>query len=93
MTATEIEHGTDIEIINALDFDHEEPCDFEDCENPADWVITTSCCGGKHLLCQDHFDKTLDKANKVDGFACVYCNEVVIPAITIILAADRIDRR
>lgn len=47
MTAT----VTEIEILEALDFDAEVECDSPNCPNNAEWKVTMKCCGHVFVVC------------------------------------------
>lgn len=74
MTQSIIEHGLDIESIEALDFAFEQPCEYgtlgnadnvinpgtyTPCDRPAAWSIL-AVCGLNILFCQIHFDRQLE---------------------------------
>lgn len=68
--------GLDTDSIELLDFDYDVPCDIKigedkrDCDRPAEWVITLSCCGKQLMWCQFHFDDILDDIAKGMLFWC-----------------------
>lgn len=50
----------DVMVIDHLDFDYEEPCDFNrasdnPCGKAPDWKCVLPCCGKIYLFCDEHF--------------------------------------
>lgn len=69
---------TDIDVFTVLDFDPALPCDYkvtrsETCQNTAEWICVTSCCGKSILYCQKHFDVILDGISQGKKFVHVSC--------------------
>jgi hypothetical protein len=98
MTETTVERGTDIESIEHLDFEHEEPCDFgrmygSGCPRASVWRITVSCCGGIILFCQEHMDLILDAIAAGRDLWCNLCETNHNPGSKAILSAEKLDKR
>lgn len=60
--------GEDIEVIEVLDFEYDEPCDFGrdtdyECEQPVEWRIILNCCAATFLFCDEHFWHTVTMIN------------------------------
>lgn len=60
------DHDTDNMTIEHLDFDYEEPCEYnprEPCDHAAEWKVITNCCGKIFLFCDEHFWNVVNKIN------------------------------
>lgn len=98
MTETTVERGIEIESVEHLDFEHEEPCDFGKlyeygCDNVATWRIVISCCGGVILFCQEHVDITLESIAAGYRIKCNFCETVHSPGSAAILSMEKLDKR
>ena len=67
MTSTFSETDLDFSVLDALDFEHEVPCDWNTlpsnsgpaCEDAAEWKIVVSCCGAFFFWCDKHKDEEI----------------------------------
>lgn len=62
--SVKIDNG--LELIMHLDFEHEIPCDNNDCDKAAEWKFIVSCCGKMLVACDPHFQE-LRKWEKTFG--------------------------
>lgn len=74
---------TEIETIEHLDFDFDEPCENEakKCSRVATWVATMACCGTVMLVCDDCKKWHLGEVLKAGDYLiiCVFCrNDVTV---------------
>lgn len=75
MTAAETE--TNVETIEAIDFEYAPKCDSltgTDCPNPAAWHAINPCCGGGITLCNPHYQLAIAVISRWQADeGCVLC--------------------
>ncbi len=54
MPDTLIDERLDVEILEELDFEYHEQCQWVDCEGEADALLELGCCGEAIPLCDEH---------------------------------------
>lgn len=72
--------GLDIEAIEHLDFEFAPPCEnTEGCDKAATWKLTTACCGGVFLFCDDckNLEMGMLAAMPNTTFKCAICKNRV----------------
>lgn len=71
------EVGTDLELIQHLDFDTETPCHNPDCNEAAAWSWRCKFCGYGGNLCPAHHQENLQDALlacSIAGMRCKGCS-------------------
>lgn len=73
---TTVINETDASIIEKLDFEYIPPCERgrnnpigRECELPATWKATVSCCGRTILFCDKHKQAVLE-INSLSDYVC-----------------------
>jgi hypothetical protein len=68
-----VDTKSDVEILDALDFDHKEGCDKKTCPMAATFVVMCRTCGFAFLLCTLHFLRLKAACNAATVIVCVEC--------------------
>lgn len=74
---------SDTDWLTLIDFESETACEagiggtMEDCDNPAEWRITVSCCGKSLLVCDYHNQQNINWTEAADRLnatiECLFC--------------------
>lgn len=71
MTFTSVTTGTDLEILELLDFDTDVECCFPDCNTDSTWMILCPRCGKGETACNPHHQAFKLNPNRAIAFdAC-----------------------
>lgn len=70
---TGVETSSDVEVIEALEFEPQEPCCKYSCEEPAAWTLTCKACGHPWLYCEPHMKEHRASEMWYTHVACAEC--------------------
>lgn len=74
---------TDDEVLEALDFEPSEACEWQStsdpqCSEEATTLVATPCCGVSVLFCDEHVEKTRRMVLRYsDRMRCVRCRQPI----------------
>jgi len=60
-----LDHVSEVEVIEALDFDEAIMCEGRGCEAPAVWLCWITCCAMSRYGCEAHRHATIEWLAKV----------------------------
>jgi hypothetical protein len=68
-----IDTKSDVEILEALDFQRKEPCEVQGCSMAATFVLKCRTCAGASTCCTTHYLELRHRFNEL-GCRCLRCH-------------------